>query len=91
MFYYCIYLSFTLNKEHLFFLSLKQVQCDDINRQWGNDCPKVCTCKNTSFIDLPMVKWMYNEIESHNSNAENMVPSKMQLYTKTKIIISTYY
>lgn len=56
---------------------LKQVQSIDINIQWGKDCPRVCTCKNTEFTDLPIVKWMYNgiksELEPHILNKYNEV------------------
>ncbi|XP_060859925.1 leucine-rich repeat-containing protein 15-like isoform X3 [Metopolophium dirhodum] len=56
---------------------LKQVQSSDINLEWGKDCPRACNCKNTDFIDLPIVKWMYNglqtELEPHTSNTQNEV------------------
>jgi len=54
-----------------------QVQSADVNIQWGNNCPKTCSCKNTDFTDLPIVKWMYNEIKSeqepHSFNTQNEV------------------
>ncbi|KAF0758170.1 leucine-rich repeat-containing protein 70-like isoform X1 [Aphis craccivora] len=54
-----------------------QVKSSDINLEWGKDCPRACTCKNTKFIDLPIMKWMYNgqqtELEPHTSNTLNEV------------------
>lgn len=43
---------------------LNQVQSVEVNTQWGQDCPRACTCRNTDFTDLPIVKWMNNEIDS---------------------------
>lgn len=54
-----------------------KVQSSDINLEWGKDCPRACNCKNTDFIDLPLVKWMYNglqtELEPNTSNTQNEV------------------
>uniref|UniRef100_A0A2H8TVE2 Insulin-like growth factor-binding protein complex acid labile subunit n=1 Tax=Melanaphis sacchari TaxID=742174 RepID=A0A2H8TVE2_9HEMI len=54
-----------------------KVQSSDKNLEWGKECPRACTCKNTDFIDLPIMKWMYNgqqtELEPHTTNMQNEV------------------
>lgn len=61
------------------FMILKQVEDVDENTQWGQDCPRACTCKNTAFTDLPIVKWMNNGINSE--------PEPQTFYTQNEVII----
>lgn len=70
------------------------MQSDDVNVQWGKDCPRTCNCKNTDFIDLPIVKWMNNGIkpeqETHNSNIQNEVPNVLQQLITIKKLCTVF-
>lgn len=67
----------------------KEVKSANESIQWGNDCPRVCNCKNTDFKDLPIVKWMYNEVKSEvePNSTQNEVKQfyylqKLKLFTQ---------
>lgn len=69
----------------------------DLNEEWSKNCPKACTCKDTAFRDLPISKWLSNNVQSkrqpHKYDAQNKVHlyDLMHVLYIIKIMYFTFY